>query len=456
MGIVVGIMAQFNLDQAQARVQGVIQKAMAAGAQAADVVLVDGSSLSVSWRGGKLEALEQSEGGDLGVRVFVGQQQASVSTTDQSERALTEAVERAVAMAKAATADPFCGLADPSEIARVIPQVELADDYQIDAESLIALAREAEAAALAVPGVTQCESADAGAGQTHIVLAASNGFSGAYSRTHYGIGVGALAGSGTAMEQDGEYVSTVFQSDLPSAASIGKTAGERAVGHLGSRKMPSCQAPVLFDPRESGGLIGAFANAILGSGVARGTSFLKEYLGKQVFAEGVTLIDDPFRARGLRSKVFDGEGVSPQRRTIVENGVLTTWLMDLRSARQLGLKSTGHASRGTTGVPSPSPTNLYLEAGTLSPDDLMRDIKQGFYVTETMGMGVNGVTGDYSLAARGFWIENGQRVFPVNEMTIAGNLKEMFRHLTPANDLTFRYGIDSPTIRIENMTIAGI
>jgi len=449
-------MTLFDLDQAQQRLADVINKAIKAGAQAADAVLVDGSSVSVSWRGGKLESLEQAEGGDLGLRVLIGKKQASVSTTDQSERAVGEAIERVIAMAKAAPEDPYCGLADPSEIAKDFPEAEMADAFEIGAKRLTELAREAEEAALSVKGVEQCEGAEAGASQTHIVLAASNGFSGAYRRTHYGVGASALAGTGTAMEQDGDHFSSVFLSDLPSAASVGRTAGERAVSHLGARKMPSCAAPVVFDPRESGDLLSEFAGAILGSGIARGTSFLKEYLGKQVFPENITIIDDPFRPRGKRSKLFDGEGLRPERRKIIENGVLTTWLMDLRSARQLGLKSTGHASRGTTGVPSPSPTNFYMEAGQLTPEELLRDIKQGFYVTETMGMGVNGVTGDYSLAARGFWIENGCKSFAVNEMTIAGNLKDMFRNLTAANDLSFRYGLDAPTIRIENMTIAGV
>lgn len=449
-------MAPLSLDGARQQLEDVIKKALKSGAEAVDALFVQGSSLSVSWRQGKLESLDQAEGGEIGLRVLIGQKQASVSTTDRSPSSLDEAIQRAVAMAKLAPEDPFCGLAEPDQIARTFPELEMADDYAINVAELIEKAKEAEAAALAVLGVSACEGAKAGGEQTFIALAASNGFSGTYRRTHYGMGVSALAGAGTAMERDFDHASTVFYNDLPSAASLGKKAGERATRLLGSRKMPSCQAPVVFDPRESRELLGSFSNAVLGTGIARGTSFLKEALGQKIFPENVTIIDDPFRPRGLRSKLFDGEGLAPEKRKIVENGVLTTWILDLRSARQLGLKSTGHAARGTSGPPSPSPTNLYLMPGEMSPEVLRQDIKNGFYVTETMGMGVNGVTGDYSLAARGFWIEDGQLSFPVNEMTIAGNLKDMFLHMTAANDLVFRYGIDAPTIRIENMTIAGV
>ncbi len=446
----------FSLDDARQQLEDAIHKALKAGAQAADAVLVEGSSLSVCWRDGKLESLERSEGGDLGLRVLIGKRQASVSTTDRGAKAVDEMVERAVAMARLAPEDPFCGLAQENEIARDYPKLDMADATEIEAERAIAMAREAEEAALAVSGVSQCEGARVGGGRTRIALAASNGFSGAYVRTNYGIGVSALAGEGMGMEQDGDYASTVFLEDLPTPASIGKTAGERAVRNLGARKMPSCQAPVVFDPREATGLLGEVAGAINGIGIARGTSYLKDFLGKRIFPENVAIIDDPFRSRGLRSKAFDAEGILPQKRKIVEDGVLTTWLLDLRSARQLGMKSTGHARRGTSGMPAPSPANFYFEAGASSPEALIKDIKNGFYVTETMGDGINGVTGDYSLAARGFWIENGQISFPVSEMTIAGNLKEMFKNLAVADDLVFRYGIDSPTLRIESMAVAGI
>jgi len=435
--------------------QQIIEQAQRQGADAADALFVEGTSLSVSWTNGKLESLERSEGAEIGLRVFVGKRQASVATTDRSPEALAEATERAVAMAKLAPEDPFCGLADANQITKTFPALELGDNEEPTAPQLIERARAGEEAALAVKGVTKSEGSRCGASETRVTLAASNGFAGSYRRTSYGQGVCVLAGEGTEMERDYDDSSVVFLSDLPLAASIGLRAGERVVRLLGSRKMPSCQVPVVFDPRESRGLLSAFSSAILGSGVARGTSFLKDRLGQAVFSPDVQIVDDPFRSRGPRTKPFDGEGILPQKRQIVADGVLTTWLMDLRSARQLGLASTGHARRGTSGAPSPGPSNFYMEAGKLSPAALCADIAQGFYVTETMGMGVNGVTGDYSLAARGFWIEKGQQTFPVSEMTIAGNLKDMFQHLTAANDLDFLYGIDAPTIRIEGMVVAG-
>jgi PmbA protein len=433
-----------------------IGKARKAGADAADALLVDATALSVTWRSGKLEALEQAESGDLGLRVLIGKKQAIVSTTDRRAATLDELVERAVAMAKAALEDEFCGIADASEIAKSWPEMELADTYDVAAPTLIERAKQAEEAALAVKGVAQCEGADASASQATVALAASNGFAGHYTRTSYGISASVLAGEGTSMEQDYDFASCVFQSDLPSASSIGKQAGERAVRLLGARKMPTCQVSVVFDPRKASGLLGHLAGAISGAGVARGTSFLKDKLGQAVFSDSITIIDDPFRARGLRSRSFDGEGLLPSRRKIIDRGVLTTWLLDLHSARQLKMKSTGHASRGAGSVPSPSPHNFYCEPGSLTPAELMRDIKQGLYVTELMGAGVNGVTGDYSRAAKGFWIENGVIAFPVNELTIAGNLKDMFLNLTAANDLAFRYGLDAPTLRVEGMTVAGV
>jgi PmbA protein len=288
-----------------------------------------------------------------------------------------------------------------------------------------------------------------------VTLATSEGFFGAYAGTSHSVGVSVLSGEGTSMERDYESASARHSSDLDSSETIGRSAGERAVKRLNPRRVKSQSVPVVFDPRVSAGLIGHFAGAISGASIARGVSFLKEFMGKPVFAPGIAIIDDPHRIRGLRSKPFDGEGVKNQRRAIVEDGVLTTWLLDCSSAKQLGLTSTGHAARGTGGPPSPSTTNFYMEAGKLSPNELMADIREGLYLTELMGMGVNGVTGDYSRGAAGFWIENGQIAYPVSEITIASNLKEMFRNLTPANDLVFRYGTNAPTLRVEGMTIAG-
>jgi PmbA protein len=257
------------------------------------------------------------------------------------------------------------------------------------------------------------------------------------------------------MERDYDYSSAVYAADLRTPEDVGRSAGERTVRRLGARKMPTGKLSVIFDPRVSGGLLGHLAGAINGGAIARGTSFLKDKLGQQILPKGFTVVDDPHRRRGLRSKPCDGEGLANSRRAIVEDGVLTSWILDLRSARQLGLSSTGHASRGTASPPSPSVTNFYLEPGPVTPDALIADIKEGFYVTELIGMGVNGVTGDYSRGAAGYWIENGKITFPVNEMTIASNLKDMFLTLSAANDLVFRTGIDAPTLRVEGMTLAG-
>ncbi len=443
-------------SDAAAALADLVKKARAAGADAADAMLVDSASLSVSCRLGAVETLERAESVDLGLRVLIGKKQAIASTTDRRPKALDELVTRAFAMARAAPEDEFCGLAAAELIAKTWPAVEIADDGTLDAPKLIEAARVAEDAARGVAGVTNSEGADANAGVAEITLVASNGFAGHYRRTHYSLSAAVLAGTGTGMERDHEYATRVFARDMPDAHLVGRSAGERAVKRLNARKMPTGQLPVVFDPRISGSILSHLAGAISGASVARGTSFLKDRLGQKIFSDAVTIIDDPHRARGLRARPFDGEGLLPQKRKIVENGALTTWLLDLRSARQLKMQSTAHASRAPSGLPSPSPSNLYLEAGKQSPVELMRGIKQGFYVTELMGMGVNNVTGDYSRAASGFWIENGTITFPVSEMTIAGNLKDIFLRLTAANDLEFRYGVDAPTLLIEGMTVAGL
>ncbi|HTK79929.1 MAG TPA: metallopeptidase TldD-related protein, partial [Rhizomicrobium sp.] len=288
-----------------------------------------------------------------------------------------------------------------------------------------------------------------------VALATSEGFFGRYAATNHSIGVAVLAGEGTSMERDYESVSARHEADLEGAEQVGRRAGERTVKRLNPRKIKSQSVPVIYEPRVASGLLGHFAGAISGSAIARGVSFLKDRMNDQVFASGINIVDDPHRLRGLRSKPFDGEGVHNRRMNLVENGVLRTWLLDCASAKQLGLTTTGHASRGTGGPPSPSATNLCMEPGPKSPDELIADVREGFYVTELIGMGVNPVTGDYSRGAAGFWIENGKIAYPVSGVTIAGNLKQMFRNLAPANDLEFRYGVNSPTLRVEGLTVAG-
>ncbi|MET1027320.1 MAG: metallopeptidase TldD-related protein [Dongiaceae bacterium] len=385
------------------------------------------------------------------MRVFVGKRQATVSTSDLSSGMLDELASRAVAMARAVPEDPFCGLAEPELLAHDWPQLESVDPAEPSEAELAEKVRLAEEAARGVAGVTNSEGAEAGWSRVDMGLIGSNGFHGSFSGSRFGLSVSVIAGEGTLMERDYDFSSTVFGADLGDPAKLGKAAGERAVRRLNPRKVPTAKLPLIFDPRISNGLVGHFAGAINGASIARGTSFLKDQMGKQIFASGITIVDDPHRPRGLRSRPFDGEGVANRRRELISKGVLQTWILGCRSARQLKLVTTGHGSRGDT----PSTTNLYMEAGKVSPKELIGGIDRGLYVTELIGHGVNGVTGDYSRGAAGFWIEKGELAYPVSEVTIAGNLKDMFLNLTPANDLVFRYGTDAPTLRIDGMTIAG-
>ncbi|HJT42562.1 MAG TPA: metallopeptidase TldD-related protein [Rhizomicrobium sp.] len=439
----------------QAILDCLLEAAKKAGADAADALFVEGVSSSVSYRLGKLEDVERAENYDLGLRVFVGQRIAFVSSTDFSADALAGLPARAVAMARLAPEDKFAGLAPKERLATSIPPLDLEDAAEPSAEVLIERARSVEGAALAVPGVTNSEGGGASFSRSAVALATSSGFYGRYAATSHSLGVAVLAGTGTGMERDYDHASARHAADLRDPREIGRHAGEKAVKRLGPRAMKSQSVPVVFHPDEAAGLLGHFAGAISGAAIARGVSFLKDRMGSDIFAPGITIIDDPHRIRGLRSKPFDGEGVANSRRALIENGRLTSWLLDCASARQLGLATTGHAARGTGGPPSPSSTNLYLEAGKQSVKELIADIRQGFYVTELMGMGVNSVTGDYSRGTAGFWIENGEIAFPVSEVTIAGNLKDMFARLVPASDLEFRHGVNAPTVRIEGMTLAG-
>ena len=432
-----------------------IDSALKQGADAADAVVFDASSVSVSCRLGELEKLERSESNDLGLRVFVGKQQAIVSSTDFEPDTLWDVVERAVAMAKAVPEDPYCGLAETEQLVTDPPTLEICDTEEPSSDVLIDAARKAEDAARAVNGVTNTEGAETGWSNARIAIATSNGFARTYATSSHSLAASVLAGEGTDMERDYDYTSSVYYADLADPAEVGRSAGERAVKRLNARKVETQQVPVIYDPRVSGGIIRHFASGINGSSISRGTSFLKESMGQNVFSDGVNIIDDPHRNRGLRSKPFDAEGLPNAKKYLAKDGVLQTWVMDLASSRQLGLSSTGNAARGTASPPSPAVTNLYMEAGDKSPAELMSDISSGFYVTELIGMGINMVTGDYSRGATGFWIENGEITYPVTEMTVAGNLKDMFINLTPADDLEFRFGTDAPTIRIDGMTVAG-
>jgi PmbA protein len=432
-----------------------LEAAKARGADSADAILIEQKSVEVSILNGATEHVERSEGYDLGLRVFCGKSQAIVSTNKLDQETIQRAAGRAVDMARAAPPDPFAGLAAPEQLAQGVPDLDLWDGSDIGEDALHGLAKEAEDAGLSVKGVSRSTGAGASMSTRQIVLGTSDGFLKSYRRSGYGVSVAVIAGNGTGMERDYDFSSSVHFHDLRPAAEIGRNAGERAVRRLHPRKVSSQRVSIVYDRRIAASLIGHLAGAISGPAVARGTSFLKDMLNKQVFSPEITIIDDPHMRRGLGSRPFDAEGVRVRRMDAVAEGTLRSFLLDQSSARQLGLEPTGHASRGTGSQPSPSPSNFYLAKGTLSPEALMADIGKGFYVTELLGMGVNGVTGDYSRGAAGFWIENGALTHPVSEVTIAGNLQDMYRNLTPADDLEFRMAMNAPTCRVEGMTIAG-
>ncbi|WP_298380424.1 TldD/PmbA family protein [uncultured Bradyrhizobium sp.] len=435
--------------------QRLVEAAKRAGADAADAIAVRGVSQGVEVRDGRVEETERSEGDDVGLRVFVGQRQAVVSTNDVSGDGVAKLAERAVAMARVAPDDKYVGLADPALHAHDFPDLDLLDRKVPTTAELERRAIEAEAAALAVKGVTKSGGASASTGIGGMVLVTSTGFHGSYLRSSHGISTTAISGEGTGMERDYDFTSAPHASDLDSPTTVGRKAGERAVARSNPRKVETCKVPVVFDPRVAGSIVGHLVGAINGASIARKTSFLKDKLGEQLFSRDIRIIDDPLRVRGLRSQTFDAEGVKVKKIALIDEGVLTTWVLDSATARELGLATTGHAHRGVSSSPSPGTYNLHLEPGAVTPKELISDIKQGFYVTDLIGSGVNGVTGDYSRGASGFWIENGEITYPVSEVTIAGHLLPMFKSLVAANDLEFRYGVNSPTLRIEGLTLGG-
>ena len=445
-----------TVAEAQSRVHDLVSSARRAGADAADALYVCNESTSVSVRLGALEDVERSEGETIGLRLFVGRRSASVSSSDLSDHALGLLVDRAVAMAREAPEDAYAGLAPEERLMNgSAPDLDSDDGVEVLPEALRARALVAEDAARAVAGVANSEGASASAGRSIIALATSHGFMGGYATSGYGCSASVIAGEGLAMQRDYAHRSARHLADLEAAEAIGRRAGERAVARLNPTKLASGAMPILFDPRVGSSMLGHFAGAIIGSAIARRTSFLLDALDTEVFARGITIVDDPHRWRGLGSKPFDGEGLPTARRELVADGVLTGWLLDSASARQLGLAPTGNAQRGIGGPPSAGTTNLYMAPGKLTPAALMADVKRGLYVTELIGHGVNGVTGDYSRGAAGFLIEDGQIGPAVAEITIAGNLTDMFRALTPADDLRFERATDVPTLRIDGMTVAG-
>ena len=443
------------LDTLAARL---LDAARAAGAESADALVVRGSQISVDVRASRLEEAQRAEGIDLGLRVLLGRRQAVVSSSDARDSTLAAMAERAVAMAREAPEDSSAGLADSSQLARDrdMARLDLADPAEEpDPGDLETQSREAEAAALAVPGVTQVESAGATWSRRDIFIAATNGFSGGYARTGRSLSCGAISGTGTGMERDWDWDSRVFATDLRPPAEIGRTAGERAAARSGARKPRTGTFPILFDERVASSLIGHLLSAINGAAVARGSSFLRSAMGEMVLPPGLSVTEDPHRPRSSASKLWDAEGLPTQPRALVEDGRLATWTLDLASARRLGLGSTGHAARSPGGTPSPAVTNIALTQGDATREDLIGQMGTGLLVTSLIGSTINPNTGDYSRGASGFWVEGGEIGHPVNECTIAGNLRDMLRSLVPANDARPWLTRVVPSLLVEGMTLAG-
>lgn len=441
---------------AQERAAALIDLARKAGADAADAIYSGSSSEGVQVRLGKLEDIERSESEHLDLRVFVGRRSASIGSSDLSDAALKELAARAVDMARAAPEDQYAGLAPEELLFRAgLPALDLEDGAEPSPQDLLARALAAEDAARAVAGVTNSEGGSASLARRVMALVTSHGFAGAYGGTSHGISAVVIAGEGDSMQRDYGWRTARHLADLPAPEEIGQMAGDRAVARLNPGRLKSGPLPVVFDPRVGGSLIGHLTGAMSGNAIARRASFLLDRDGAQLFKPGVTIVDDPLRQRGLSSRPFDGEGLPVARRELVADGHLTGWLMDSAAARQLGGTPTGHAVRGAGGSPGVGTSNLHLEAGTMTPEELMADIADGVYVNELIGHGVNGVTGDYSRGASGFRIVDGKIAGPVAEFTVAGNLIDMFAALTPANDLEWHRAVNVPTIRVDGMTIAG-
>jgi PmbA protein len=443
------------VERARETAQSLVEQARAAGAEAADAIYVGSESQSVQVRLGELEHVDRSEGEEVGLRVFVSQRSASVASSDFSADVLAELVARAVAMAREAPEDPYAGLAPANLIARgAFPDIQSEDTREEDPQQLRARAFAAEKAALGVSGITNSSGASAGTSAGTMALATSTGFVGAHRSTGHSCSAAVVAGEGASMQRDSAWHGARFFDDLDPPEAIGKLAGERAAARLNPGKPKPGRYPVLFDPRVAGTLLGHFVGAITGSSVARKSSFLQEKLGQKVFAGGVRIVDDPLRPRGLRSRPFDGEGLAVSTAALIDDGILQTWLADSASARQLGIQPTGHAVRGASGPPGAGPSNLYLAAGSRSREELLSAFPEAVLVTELIGQGVNGITGDYSRGAAGFMVRGGAIAEPVSEITIASNLLDMFATLEPGSDLEFRRGVDSPTLLVPEMTVA--
>ncbi len=437
-----------------------LDEARRAGASAAEVLCVSAESLAAGVRLGEIEKLKSSRERRIGIRVFAGQASATASTAELEREGLRGFIAHTVEMARLAAADPAAGLPDPALHPGSLPDLDLADHERgiVGADEALKLARTAERAALgADPRIRNSEGAEFDSGHYEIFFANSNGFAGGYAGTSFNLGVAPIAqGESGAMQQGYWYTANRHFRNLEEAASVGATAAKRALRRLGARKIKTTRAPVVFDPDMAASLLRALAGAASGPSLYKGASFLLRQLGERIAAPGVTIIDDGMIKGALGSKPFDGDGLPTTRKALVSAGVLATYLLDTYSARKLNLKPTGNAARSVGDAPTVSPTNLYLEPGAIAPEEIIRSVKRGLYVTELIGFGVNAVTGDYSRGAGGLWIEDGELAYPVQEITIAGNLREMFNAIEMiGNDLRWRAAVVSPTIKIAEMTIAG-
>jgi len=436
-----------------------IDTALSNGATAADCVLSRSRGLSLTRRLGKDETIERYEDFDTGLRVFVGNKIASVSTNDNSEAAIRDVAKRAVDMAKIAPQDDFSLIASQETLNDFPIQNSISVDSYDEVEPNIDIirdrAKEVEDSALSVKGITNSDGADASWGEGETLLMTSNGFFGSSKKSNHSVSVVVIAEKDGKMERDYDYSSKVFGKDLRNSNHIGIEAAKKTLARMGATKPLTGKYPVIFDPRVSRSIAGHFASAINGSAIARKTSFLKDMLNKQIANPAINIIDDPFLKRGLGSRLFDAEGLGSRKYTLIKDGVLEQWLLDLSSAKQLNLKPSGNAKRGISGPPSPGTSNFMISPGDVTPENLIKNVSEGFFVTDMIGSSVSMITGDYSRGASGFWIKNGELSIPITEATIAGNLKEMFMTLQPANDIDHSHSINSPTLLIEGMTIAG-
>ena len=431
-----------------------LEKSLSKGADSADIVIARNFSKNIGCRLGKLEEVEQSETQILGLRTFIGHRSAIISTSNLSKESVDESIERVIEMTKLAPEDSFVSLVKST--AEDIQDLDLYDDYDLSPNQLKDLALEAENESLKSKKITNSNGASSSQSKTSLYLATTSGFSSGYKKSNFSVSCSVIAGNTKDMQTDYDYDSKIHFKDLKDSSALGQKAAENAIAKCNSRKIETCVSDIVFDPKVSRTILSHFSSLINGSSVARGSSFLCESMNKNIFSEEINIIDDPKIPRGLASRPFDDEGCDMEKINIIKNGILKSWILDSTTAKQLNLKSNSRASRGMSSPPSPSSTNMFIENGSKSVAEIIGSISDGFYVTDLIGQGVNLITGDYSRGAAGFKIKDGKISFPINEVTIAGNLKDMFSRMLPANDLEFKYSINSPTIFIEGMTIAGI